>query len=148
MANIDEQVRDVIEDLKAKINNITTAGSEASGKTLSIINELKKKTISVLTKASDKVIETSKNYDDSSIVEKGVEIVKQRSQDLYDKTISKINELASEDGGLVQEQDNKNEEKTVIVDKHENHIEESNDLSDLDEKAHRILKEWLRPEGK
>ena len=157
MSDIEKSVNEIVEDLKKKIDDISKAGNGADEESLRRINDIKQKAISVLNQASNKVMETAKNLSDSEEVQKGIEIVKVKSKELYDNALSRINELSS--SNIFEEVKQDVEEVIEEVKKDVGEIIEKEEVkevvdtvkekaSELSEKAYSTLKDWLKPEDK
>lgn len=162
MADIEKKVNDVIEDLNKKIEDLTNAGDCSDEETLARVNEVKQKAISVLNLASKKVVETARDITNSQEVEEGIEVVKIKSKELYDKTMIKINEIV----GVKNVQDLKEDISDVAEDVKDIAVNVKNDIDeffekeeiknaikdvkdvtvDVAEKALDTLKAWLKPE--
>lgn len=157
MADIEKSVNEIIDDLKNKINELSKAGEDADDSAIQKINEIKQKAIGVLNQASNKVIETAKDFSDSEEVQKGIEIVKVKSKELYDNAMSRINELSSSNKveqvkGDVQEviEEIKENVETFLEKEEVKEVvdtvkDKTNNIAD---KAINTLKEWLKPEDK
>lgn len=162
MADIEKSVKEVIEDLNKKIEDLTNVGDCTDEETLAKVNEVKQKAITVLNLAINKVTETAKDITDSEEVEKGIEVVKVKSKELYDKAMTKINEVIGEENV----NDIKNNIDDVADDVKEIAINVKNDIDDffekeevknainnakdvtvdVAEKALDTLRAWLKPE--
>lgn len=165
MNNLDKNVNDVIEDLKLKIDSINLAAADAEGDTKIKVNEIKDKAISTLNVASQKVIEAYKSIADSEEVIDCINIVKNKSKVLYDKTIVKINEIkmtkAYQDTSKFVDKtlDQVKSETSAFISSAKDNIDDffvkeelSNTIDkaktktvDMAQKGVDILKQWLKP---
>lgn len=146
-------VNEIIEDLKNKIDEISKAGQDATGDALNKINEIKQKTIIVLSQASTKISDITNNVSDADEIELSLQIVKNKSKDLYENAINRINELSKTKSQNVSKQDTK-----IVKKENNNHfvIEEAKSTFDpskainevLEAKALDTLRNWLKPEDK
>lgn len=94
MANIQDNVNEVVRDLRNKIDSITAVANDAEDDSnRDKIEEIKNMAIRVLSNASDKVLETYQSLSNPEEVEKGISIVKVKSKELYDNAIKKIGEV-------------------------------------------------------
>lgn len=93
---LEEAVNGIVEELNQKILSIKAAANSVDGDNKSI-EEVVEKATTVLTNASNKVIETAKTISDSEEVIKGIEIVRGKSEQLYNYAISKIEEFRNID---------------------------------------------------
>lgn len=147
-------VLEVIDDLKKKIDELKNVGNGIDGESAIKINEIKQKAINVLSQASNKIIESAKDLPDSQELEKGLEIIKNKSKELYENATSRINKIINDANAKnniesietaiesIANEDIKEEvveEPTVIEDK---------EISNLSYEAIEILKGWLKPEVK
>ena len=162
MADIEKSVKEVIEDLNKKIEDLTNVGDCTDAETLAKVNEVKEKAISVLNLASKKVVDTAKDIADSEEVEKGIEIVKVKSKDLYDKAMIRINEIIGKENvnnikedindvadGVKDIAQNVKSDINDFFEKEEvkNAINNAKDTTvDIAEKALDTLRAWLKPE--
>lgn len=162
MADIEKSVKEVIEDLNKKIEDLTNVGDGTDAETLAKVNEVKEKAISVLNLASKKVVDTAKDIADSEEVEKGIEIVKVKSKDLYDKAMIRINEIIGKENvdnikedindvadGVKDIAQNVKSDINDFFEKEEvkNAINNAKDTTvDIAEKALDTLRAWLKPE--
>lgn len=162
MADIEKKVNEIIEDLNKKIEDLTNVGDCSDAATLAKVNEVKEKAIAVLNLASKKVVDTAKDFADSDEVEKGIEIVKVKSKELYDKAMFKINDIIGENNA----NDIKDNLGDVADDVKEIAVNVKNDIDeffekeevknainnakdvtvDVAEKALDTLRAWLKPE--
>ena len=94
---VETSVDELVEDLKAKIDEITKIGQAFDGQEKQRANEIVEKAVAILTNASNKVVETAKKFPESPEVLKGVEIVKAKSKDLYDNALAKLEEIKKSD---------------------------------------------------
>lgn len=93
---LEEAVNGIVEELNQKILSIKAAANSVDGNNKSI-EEVVEKATTVLTNASNKVIETAKTISNSEEVIKGIEIVRGKSEQLYNYAISKIEEFRNAD---------------------------------------------------
>lgn len=162
MDDIEKKVNDIIEDLNSKIEDLTNVGDCSDEATLAKVNEVKQKAITVLNLASKKITDTAKDFADSQEVEKGIEIVKFKSKELYDKAMLKINNIIGEDNtkeikdNICDVADDVKDIATNVksdiddfFEKEEvkNAINNAKDVTvDVAEKALDTLRAWLKPE--
>lgn len=153
MADIKNNIDEVVTDLKNKIDELNNIGSDADIKDLARINEIKQKAITVLFQVSNKIIDASKNIADEVELEKCIEIVKVRSKELYDNALVKINEIINSPKieEIKEEINNAADDINAFFENEEiknaaNNVKET--TLDITEKAVKTLKDWLKPEGK
>ena len=161
MADLEKNVSEVIEDLKKKISNLANTNVEADEQAMQKINEIKQKAITVLSQASNKIVETANSISDSEEIQKGIDIVTVKSKELYENAINKINELSSSDTVKQVKEEIETDVKQTI-DEVKNSVEDffekdevkdvietvKEKTDDITEKALGTLKEWLKPEDK
>lgn len=153
MADIKNNIDEVVTDLKNKIDELNNIGSDADIKDLARINEIKQKAIAVLFQVSNKIIDASKNIADEVELEKCIEIVKVRSKELYDNALVKIDEIINSPKieEIKEEINNAADDINAFFENEEiknaaNNVKET--TLDITEKAVKTLKDWLKPEGK
>lgn len=153
MADIERNINDIVEDLRTKIDELSNAGIQASGETLTKVNDIKRKAIDVLNQASLKVKEVANSTADSQDIEKSIEIVKEKSKLLYDNALEKISELINPKVTIQVNETAKNIKKEIndFFEKEESKFEqEEAKIADvnIEEKAIETLKSWLKTEEK
>lgn len=157
MADMQKDVQEVVEDLKKRIEDITNAGKALDSESMSKINDIKKKAISVLTQASNKIVETANSFPDPKDMQRAIEIVNIKSRELYDNCLRKINEISNSQ--VVN--DAKSEAKEIIKSAKDDISEffEKEEVKNainsaktetviIAEKALETLKNWLKTEDK
>lgn len=92
MANKND-VNEVVEDLKQKIDSITAVADDVDDESRAKVEEIKNRAIKVLSNASDKILDTYKNVSNSDEVEKSIKVVKDKSKELYENALKKIDEV-------------------------------------------------------
>ena len=92
MANKND-VNEVVEDLKQKIDSITAVADDVDDESRAKVEEIKNRAIKVLSSASDKILDTYKNVSNSDEVEKSIKVVKDKSKELYENALKKIDEV-------------------------------------------------------
>lgn len=92
MANKND-VNEVVEDLKQKIDSITAVADDVDDESRAKVEEIKNRAIKVLSNASDKILDTYKNVSNSDEVEKSIKVVKDKSKELYENALIKIDEV-------------------------------------------------------
>lgn len=153
MADIERSINDIVEDLRTKIDELSNAGIQASGETLTKVNDIKRKAIDVLNQASLKVKEVANSTADSQDIEKSIEIVKEKSKLLYDNALEKISELINPKVTIQVNETAKNIKKEIndFFEKEESKFEQEEakivDVN-IEEKAIETLKGWLKTEEK
>lgn len=153
MAEYGKNVDEILEDLKNKIDELTKAGEGASGEALARINEVKAKSINVLNQVSNKVIETANNVTDIDEIDSVVEMVSNKSKQLYENALTKINELINpetvDDAKKLVKDVKKDINDFFEREEVKNTIESAKEATvEIADKALDTLKEWLKPEDK
>lgn len=153
MADIERNINEIVEDLRTKIDELSNTGIQASGETLTKVNDIKRKAIDVLNQASLKVKEVANSTADSQDIEKSIEIVKEKSKLLYDNALEKISELINPKVTIQVNETAKNIKKEIndFFEKEESKFEqEEAKIADvnIEEKAIETLKSWLKTEEK
>lgn len=148
MADIETNVNELVEDLKNKINDINLAVNSVVGEDRTKAIEIRDKAVSVLVQASGKIVETAKTFADSEEVNKGVEIVKTKSKELYDNAMNRITEILEKSN--VQESDVVEEISEPLVAINEEIVKNvvQEDVNSIAGKARNTLRDWLKLEGK
>ena len=169
MNDFDKNVDEVITDLKQKIDNLLNAGnSEVNAETFVKISDIRKRAINVLKQALEKIVLINDEFADPNEISEGINVVKERSKELYETALARIQEL--EKIGAVEDM------KEDIEDAAEDFFEDTTELVDnarkeiddffanenvekvidkvVEEKSAvvsktvSVLKDWLKPEGK
>lgn len=153
MAEYEKNVDEILEDLKNKIDELTKVGEGASGEALVRINEVKAKSINVLNQVSNKVIETANNVTDIDEIDSVVEMVSNKSKQLYENALTKINELINpetvDDAKKLVKDVKKDINDFFEREEVKNTIESAKEVTvEIADKALDTLKEWLKPEDK
>ena len=162
---IEESVREVIEDLKNKIDALTNTPEAADDETARKVEAIRNKAIRAFNDASSRLSSLSENILNEEEATKAVETVKVRSRELYENALSRINALLSPKSESVEdEQKNPAEEVKQGLDELIGNVSEEinsfmnredvkrtvdktrEGVIDVAEKALEILKEWLVPE--
>ena len=164
MSDLEKTIKEVVTDLENKIDTLSLAGSEASVESLGKINNIKKKSITALSQASIKLIQVFEEFDEIPEVLEAIDIVKVRSNELFNTALAKIKNLEKENANEEIEEDIEDyfEDTRELV---KNASKEINDFFEKEEikkatnfvkeeftgtpdKAVSILKDWLKPEDK
>lgn len=87
---VKNSVNEVVEDLKAKVNDIDEACKDIDNEK---IKEIKNKSIATLNLAIERITTAANEMINSEEVQKGVEFVKAKSKELYDNALKKIEEV-------------------------------------------------------
>ena len=162
---IEESVKEVIEDLKNKIDALTIAPEAADDETARKVEAIRNKAIRAFSDASSRLSSLSENILNEEEVAKAVETVKVRSRELYENALSRIDALLSPKSESIEdEQKNPVEEVKQGLDDLIGNVSEEissfmnredvkravdktrEGVIDAAEKALEILKEWLAPE--
>lgn len=151
---IEEKVNELIEDLKQKIEDISRVCQSDNLQIEEKLLSIRNKAINVLFAVCDRLYDAlSSEYDEEDLLN-SVEIVKNRSNSLYEEVLNKVNELKG-DEPVEQEPEIKIVEEVVIEDNISNNeeevieevIEDDPIKEKMSEKALDTLKGWLLPEG-
>ena len=167
---IEESVREVVEELKEKIDALTQMPDAADDETARKIEAIRNKVIKAFNDASAKLSALSQSVLSEEETAKAVETVRVRSRELYENALSRIDVLLSVKNESESIEEKKPEEKNPVeearqsLDKLIGNVSEeiSNFMNredvksavdktkegviDVAEKALEILKEWLAPE--
>lgn len=166
MADMKNDVNEVVQDLKQKIDRITSAAQDVDEDSKLKVEEIKNKAISVLNSASDKIVDAYKNISNTEEFENSLNVVKTKSKELYDNALKKIDEVKksqtySDTVDYVKKTANQVKNETFdFFEGTKNNIDEfftkpevkeSIDKAklktvDVAEKALDTLKQWLKPE--
>lgn len=166
MADMKNDVNEVVQDLKEKIDRITSAAQDVDEESKLKVEEIKNKAISVLSSASDKIVDAYKSISSTEDFENSLNIVKTRSKELYDDALRKIDEVKksqtyNDTVDYVKKTASQVKNDTVdFIEGTKNNIDEfftkpevkeSIDKAklktvDIAEKALDTLKQWLKPE--
>lgn len=92
--NMDEKIEETVQEMKAKIDEITRKSEEINDNDLALkANQIKDRAINVLNDVTKKLSTTAKDLKESDDFKKVLEFVKTKSKELSDATLKKINEL-------------------------------------------------------
>ena len=169
MNDFDKNVDEVITDLKQKIDNLLNAGnSEVNAETFVKISDIRKRAINVLKQALEKIVLINDEFADPNEISEGINVVKERSKELYETALARIQEL--EKIGAVEDMkediddaaEDFFEDTTELVDNARKEIDDFfanenvekvidkvvEEKSAVVSKTVSVLKDWLKPEGK
>lgn len=163
---LEEAVNGIVEELNQKIFSIKAAAETVANN--KAVEEVVEKATVVLTNASNKVIETAKTISNPEEILKGIEIVRGKSEQLYNYAISKIEEFKNldiknnveefvrdrvdevKDSEIVQDvkETVQNVQEFVANSELNKTVEEMKFISnELREKTISTLKDWLNADG-
>ena len=164
--HIEESVKEVIEDLKNKVETLTQSSENCDDEIAEKVILIKDKAVKVFNDASAKLsqmLDTDRNEEE---IAKAVEMVKVRSKELYDNAVKRIESLqpAKEEETQPKESNHVEDAKRQIDDIISSVGDEINNFMnredvkatvdkakegvvDVAEKALAILKDWLTPES-
>ena len=92
--NMDEKIEETVQEMKAKIDEITKKSEEINDNDLAAkANQIKDRAINVLNDVTKKLSTTANDLKESDDFKKVLEFVKTKSKELSDATLKKINEL-------------------------------------------------------
>ena len=92
--NMDEKIEETVQEMKAKIDEITRKSEEINDNDLAAkANQIKDRAINVLNDVTKKLSTTATDLKESDDFKKVLEFVKTKSKELSDATLKKINEL-------------------------------------------------------
>jgi len=92
--NMDEKIEETVQEMKAKIDEITRKSEEINDNDLAAkANQIKDRAINVLNDVTKKISTTATDLKESDDFKKVLEFVKTKSKELSDATLKKINEL-------------------------------------------------------
>ena len=144
----------LLDDLNMQYESLLKIEKNVDSETLSKINNIRQKTITVLRNAYDKISELRNNSHDAEEINKGIMIVRTKSRELYYEALDRIDELLEGqlDSGrdyLKQELIN---EKNEINEYYENSDRKRNsrkkNTTHIESDAKNTLKSWLITEDK
>lgn len=149
MAEINN-VASLVNDLKDKIEEINAACCNASDEARDRINDIKSKANSILIQAVNRITDSSLEYAESEDVEKSLEIVRDKSQELFDNALSRIKEIKKQYPIKTNNQDINTKIDDYLNNQETNEVIDTSDFvrDELSEKAVQILREWLKTEDK
>ena len=169
MNDFEKNVDEVTADLKQKIDNLLNAGnSEVNAETFVKISDIRKRAINVLKQALEKIVLINDEFADPNEISEGINVVKERSKELYETALARIQEL--EKTGAVEDMkediddaaEDFFEDTTELVDNARKEIDDFfanenvekvidkvvEEKSAVVSKTVSVLKDWLKPEGK
>ena len=135
---IEERTNELIDDLKQKIEDISRVCQSQNLQIEEKLLSIRNKSINVLFAVCDRLYDAlTSNYDEEDLLN-SIEIVKNRSDNLYEEVLKRVNDLKSEEIKKIQQP---KKENTVDV------SEDDSIKKQMSEKALDTLKGWLLPEG-
>lgn len=153
MADVEKSVNEIINDLKNKINNISSLGQNADKDKIAKVNDIKQKAIAVLTQVSNKIGDTLNSATNNEDLESAIEVIKIRSNKLYEDAVNKIDNIMREN--VTQEVSDIVEDVKKDIDEFfekeeiKNVAHSAKDVTvEVADKAVKCLKDWLKPEEK
>lgn len=150
MADINNEVMAVVQDLKEKIEKFNEAEAGASNLALEKIQEVTRKATSVLNDASNKILEVANEVTDPEEIKNGLDIIKNKSRVLFENTLAKIDEIKKEFPIKNVIEDKKDEIDQYFSSAKKETIKKyiNEDQSDLDKVVINVLVDWLKPEDR
>lgn len=94
---IEQKVSETVEQMKAKIDEISNEAQKVDGPNASKAKELSEKATDILKQASDKLMDVWKNITDPEEVKKALDFVSTKSKEVYDTSMKKIKEFVESD---------------------------------------------------
>lgn len=169
MNDFEKNVDEVTADLKQKIDNLLNAGnSEVNAETFVKISDIRKRAINVLKQALEKIVLINDESADTNEISEGINVVKERSKELYETALARIQELEKIGAVEYMKEDIEDaaedffEDTTELVDNARKEIDDFfanenvekvidkvvEEKSAVVSKTVSVLKDWLKPEGK
>lgn len=154
--NIEFEVNEVIEDLKKKVDDITSTYEAQDQDIKDKLFEVKDNAVKTLNLVVDKLYKAIDNMIDEEELKKGLDTATLRSKQLYENTIKTIQDLRNSKivndtiaaTEKVVRESKKNIEEFVSSEEFKNEIDKAKTTTvDVAEKALDTLKGWLLPEG-
>ena len=153
---IEESVRDVIEDLKVKIETLSQNCEDSDESVSEKLDVIKEKAVKVFNDAAVKLNAAVKQVSDEKELEQAIATVKEKSKEFYDNAMERISEVKKQ---AVKKIDSA--EKTDLVEDvkkgvsdfmNREDVRETVDKAkagavDIAERTLDILKGWLLPDG-
>ena len=157
---------ELINDLNEKIKALELAASGANDSVKEKAAHIKNKAVSVLNNAEDKIIELSETITDGEELESAIDLIRKKSDNLFDEAVIKINELDREETDSEGEQTQDDIVELIKDDKEEFEeykpqkrvTAEEDDIpvgdrevkaepvrSEVTQKTLEVLKNWLAP---
>lgn len=153
---IEESVRDVIEDLKVKIETLSQNCEDSDESVSEKLDVIKEKAVKVFNDAAVKLNAAVKQVSDEKELEQAIATVREKSKEFYDNAMERISEVKKQ---AVKKIDSA--EKTDLVEDvkkgvsdfmNREDVRETVDKAkvgavDIAERTLDILKGWLLPDG-
>ena len=153
---IEESVRDVIEDLKVKIETLSQNCEDSDESVSEKLDVIKEKAVKVFNDAAVKLNAAVKQVSDEKDLEQAIATVREKSKEFYDNAMERISEVKKQ---AVKKIDSA--EKTDLVEDvkkgvsdfmNREDVRETVDKAkagavDIAERTMYILKGWLLPDG-
>ncbi len=153
---IEESVRDVIEDLKVKIETLSQNCEDSDESVSEKLDVIKEKAVKVFNDAAVKLNAAVKQVNDEKQLEEAIATVREKSKEFYDNAMERISEVKKQ---AVKKIDSA--EKTDLVEDvkkgvsdfmNREDVRETVDKAkagavDIAERTLDILKGWLLPDG-
>lgn len=98
MSRVEDLVEKAIDDLKTKISGLEAVDSSIDENDSNKIEDIKNKSITVLKKAIKKIEEINEEVMDADEVIGAIKVVENKSKQLYDISLEKINALLQKQG--------------------------------------------------
>ncbi len=173
---IEESVKEVIEDLKSKVDALTEAASGSDETVAEKVEAVKNKAVKVFQDVTERLKGLSESAANEEELAKAISTIKDKSKDLYENALNKIDELrgGKKEGSESEKDATPAEQKedadpftevkkgieNIVADAkaefddfmHREDVKEAVDKAkvqavDIAEKTLEILKGWLTPDG-
>lgn len=149
MADINNEVLQVVEDLKLKIDKLNKAQDGVGGETLIKIKEVADKAIAILSEASNKILEIAEEGAEPEEIMQGLDVIKNKSKVLFENGMDRISEIKKASSVDKTNDTNKQiDDYFVEAQKEPQRKFVSENQTELDKVVVNILREWLKPEEK
>lgn len=143
---------EIVNNLRNKIDAIENKAKQIDTKEA---NDVKEKAVDILNRVTNKFIEASRNVLTNDEYEQGLQFVEKKSDELYESAMKKLEQLAPKKREINTQIEKEAIDEmdsfilnTIQKEKEENSSlkeEEIHDVSEIEAKAIKSLREWLSP---
>jgi len=149
---IEDSVKELVEDLKKKVEDLTAAAEGSDEKIAETVNMVRDRTVKVFCEAAQKASQMAEEVKDDEEFNKAIAKMKSKSKELYESALEKINELKSTAAAADFKGTAESVKNNIDEFMNREEVKQTVDAAkvatvEIAEKALETLKGWLMPDG-
>ena len=149
---IEDSVKELVEDLKKKVEDLTAATQGSDEKIAESVNMVRDKAVKVFCEAAQKASQMAEEVKDDEEFNKAIAKMKVKSKELYENALEKINELKSTAASVDLKDTAESVKNNIDEFMNREEVKKTVDNAklatvEIAEKALETLKGWLMPDG-